>query len=151
MKQSYGLYRSQPDEYGLIPAHYASDGAYDMARRQAKAYSQTYEEMGREIGFKMHFHLHLPNHDPAKVQGVLTCIAAGKEFILYSDKKNYTIFIPEHQLAICYKDGEEYTQDVSETVEDWQDRVKMAMMGYDHFYQLPKTINAQPPEVLQLR
>lgn len=128
------------------PAHRNKEAAA-LSERIAKAQSETYDDTWRLFpSITFNVHLAAENHKPEVIQGVTDCLKAGKEFILFSDFDNYTIFIPESRMAVQFIQGQEVGRDVTQDDRNWISRIKAAMITYKNFF-----INAQPTEVLQLR
>lgn len=123
-----------------------------LSDRIKQANEESYEDAWRLMGkITFNVHLNVDNHKPETVEGVTNCLKEGKEFILFSDFDNYTIFIPENRLAVQFKDGQEIGRDVTEDAHNWISRIKAAMIIYENFFIKKTQIDAQPTEVLQLR
>jgi hypothetical protein len=128
---------------------YYNKAGDEMADRVHKRMQMSYADLSKEMGIQWNFHL-AADHDPAKIDFVLNCLAAGKEFILYLDKNNYTIFIPDKCAAIGYHKGVEQGIEVADSHKNWQERIKMGMMMYPHYFTTQTMVDVQTPALLQL-
>lgn len=128
---------------------YYSKAGDEMAERVNKRMQMDYMDLAKEMDVQWTFHL-AGDHDPKKIQFVLDCLAIGKGFILYLDKNNYTIFIPDKCAAIGYHKGVEQGIEVADSHKNWQERIKMGMMMYPHYLTYQTKIDVQTPALLQL-
>lgn len=139
--------KNSTGNYGLpLSDSYANPGARQMAERLAE------RKTAETLNIKFNVHLDLNRRSPALLIAVLTSVTHGMEFILYHDKENYTIFIPKFRHAVCFVNGQERSQDTCKSAEEYGTRIKLGLMAYDHFFQLPaKLQDEQTAEVLQLQ
>lgn len=134
-----------------LQTQHRNPAAAELSNRMAKASRETYNDAWRLMG-PVTFNVNLAaTHDQEKIGKVIGALSEDKEFILFSDYDNYTIFIPKLRMAVQYSQGKEVAQDVTDDDHNWISRVKAAMITYDNFFITPKQIDAQPTEVLQLR
>lgn len=130
-----------------IQSHnYASEEARLLAE---KVYSQA---AAQTLDVRLNIHLDLNKRDPNMLRSIISCMLHKRPFILYQDFKNYTIFTPVNRGAVCFKDGNKYTEDVSKSNKDYENRLKMAMMGYENFFEPANAIsNGETTTLLQLQ
>lgn len=130
----------------LPQGYFRNEAARAMAERVRR------NSAAESLRVKLNVHLDNTGRDPEVLLNVLNAMMHRKNFILYSDKNNYTIFIPESRAAVCYMYGKEYSTDISTSDAEYETRLKLAIMGYDYFFLQPEQLdNGQTTPVLQLQ
>lgn len=76
---------------------------------------------------------------PLKVHEAIT---ENRNFVLFSDKSHYIIIIPCKLAVACYVDGKQETMEVMNDMQQFQNRVKIAFVVYDKFYELDRFIES---------
>lgn len=69
-------------------------------------------------------------------------IAENRNFVLFSDKSHYIIIIPCKLAVACYVDGKQETMEVMTDMQQFQNRVKIAFVVYDKFYEQDRIITS---------
>lgn len=80
---------------------------------------------------------------------VVNAIHANSSFVLYHDQRNYTLVVPDQRLIICVVNDTEKTRTASPTEKAFANNLKLAVVAYDKFMELPRAIS-QPQEVGQI-
>jgi hypothetical protein len=125
-----------------ITANYRNEACRALAEKVNR------REASDTLNVKLNIQLDRSKRDPAMVDAIMKCMQGRREFVMYQDKRNYTMFIPAYRLAVCVKNGEEYEWDIAKDDEEYIARLKMAMVGYDHFFEPLKQIEIAPGKTL---
>lgn len=131
---------------------YTPQPIYRSKEAQALAEKVRAQTAIQTLDIKLKVHLNLDRRDPQMIHEIISCIQGKRNFILYSNDKNYTIFIPRFRAAIQYKDGVEIASVMQPSDERYYEQVKLGLMTYDNFFEPAIVIDdEQATPVLQLQ
>jgi len=69
-------------------------------------------------------------------------IQENRNFVLFADEKRYIIIIPCKLAVACYVNGKQETMEVMNDMQQFLNRVKIAFVVYDKFYESDRLITS---------
>lgn len=90
----------------------------------------------------------IKHRDPETMRRINDALTDVREFVLFQDSKNYSMIIPAHRLVVCFMNGVEYERDISQTEKQWMNRIRLAVAGYDNFFELQKKLDGRQENTL---
>jgi hypothetical protein len=120
--------------------NYVQEHKYRSASCRAMAERLANPTATDSLNIKVNIDAILPNRDHADLNNILLAIQENRSFVLYSDKKNYCIIIPRNLVVCCYADGVKQTVEVMKDMQQFQNRVKIALAVYDKFHPIDRCV-----------
>lgn len=114
--------------------YYRSESARKLAERVASG------EGLDSLNITINIDTILPNREQDDLNNILLAIAENRSFVLYSDQNHYCIIIPRNLVVCCYVDGVKQTAEVMKDIQQFQNRVKIALAVYDKFHPIDRCI-----------
>lgn len=118
----------------LPQPYYRSESARKLAERVASG------EGLNSLDVKINIDTILLNRDQVDLNNILLAIAENRSFVLYSDENHYCIIIPRNLVVCCYVDGVQGTVEAMMDMQQFQNRVKIALAVYDKFHPIDRCI-----------
>jgi len=73
------------------------------------------------------------NRPTEYTQGIINSIQTNTPFVIYHDKDDFLITLPQFRIVMCFTGGEISTKELLQDEEKYINRIKMGMTVYENF------------------